>query len=222
MERVRTDLKGKSDGGLEYREREKRMSGLWTVFEENANVINAIIGMLGLAVSMMGVYYGRKAYIAAHKIFEEGLKLDEAKLFEQVGLEFTINFIIPFSEFKIVTKNIWEGDRSEQKLSAVSESLSRNMFDISFPYFDLHKGDVYYSLRSHDEMDPNGAFNKIQKFVYYANQFARKRDAICRMLGEDKVKTKYDTLEALYNSNPSDYESTLGSIRELQKNLDEG
>ena len=82
--------------------------------KNNNDMFNLLIGVLGLVVSFLGVYYGKKAYIAANKIFQKGIQIGRKEILEQISLEFTTEFFIPISLFKGGTKNLWIGRSMDQ------------------------------------------------------------------------------------------------------------
>lgn len=105
-----------------------------------------LIGIIGLVISGIGVFYGRKAYRTAQDIFKKGLQIDESKIFSQIGLEIIWGFIIPYSKFKSATASIWKSDYNMQSVTTVHDILSYNKFSVAFPYLDLHKGELWDAL----------------------------------------------------------------------------
>ena len=93
---------------------QRNMGKVWLCdfIKNNNDMFNLLIGVLGLVVSFLGVYYGKKAYIAANKIFQKGIQIGRKEILEQISLEFTTEFFIPFSLFKGGTKNLWIGPGS--------------------------------------------------------------------------------------------------------------
>lgn len=79
-------------------------------------------------------------------IFENGLRIDQQKVLQQISLEFVTGFFIPLSKFKTATKSIFDNPCNMQSVLHVRELIKDNTFSVQFPYFDVHKGDVWDSL----------------------------------------------------------------------------
>lgn len=88
-------------------------------------------------------------------------------------MEFVIGFIIPFNNFKIATKSIWEKSQDKQRVSTVFDNLNDNRLTVSFPYYEEHKGDLWDCLENSKETDASKAFRAIVDFVHYAKMLDR-------------------------------------------------
>ena len=159
---------------------------MWEFIQCNNNIISIAIGIIGLVISFFGVYYGKKAYEAANKIFKEGIELDKGKVLEQISLEFVSVFFIPFHDFIRATKNMWESESYETILvEHFLGTINDHRIYINFPYYDLHKGELWSALSGCETVDQAEAFNTISKFVEKAKFFA---DAIGKL---DEAMNKY-------------------------------
>ncbi|MDO4306358.1 MAG: hypothetical protein Q4C77_05945 [Eubacteriales bacterium] len=172
-------------------------------FVEN---INTIISFLALIMSVMSVWYarkgakfGEKGYQTAEKIFNEGVQLDCNKVFEQLGLELTMNIIIPFLKFENAVSDCLYNKKEDifkQKVSEVYSTINNNIFEFSCPYWDMYKGDVWDAFEKlrKDEQKGNekagkGTFNvttdaflKIWDFIEKAKDFEKGIGSVCRAM----------------------------------------
>lgn len=149
------------------------IDGLEIFLKNNIEVISVLIGVLSIVVSLCGVYFGRKAYHVAKEIFEKGIRIDQQKVLQQISLEFVTGFFIPLSKFKIATKSILNNFCDMQSVLYVRGLITDNRFSVQFPYFDVHKGDVWDALTICKDMDQSEAFNTIMDFVERARNFDR-------------------------------------------------
>lgn len=149
------------------------IDGLETFLKNNNEVISVLIGILSIVVSLCGVYFGRKAYHVAKEIFEKGLRIDQQKVLQQISLDFVTGFFIPLSKFKIATKSILVNSCDTQSVLHVRDLIIDNTFSVQFPYFDVHKGDVWDELIICKDMEQSEAFNTIMDFVEKARSFDR-------------------------------------------------
>lgn len=153
--------------------------GVLDILKQNSAEISTAVGCIGLFISALGVWYGRKAYITALNIFHKGIQIDKQKILEQVSLELVINFCVPFSKFCNATENIWDGMSvstgriDKMEISYIRTSLSNKAFSINFPYIDLHKGEIWDALENCDEMTQAEAFNMLMEFIEKAKKFDR-------------------------------------------------
>lgn len=158
------------------------IDGLETFLKNNNEVISVLIGILSIVVSLCGVYFGRKAYHVAKEIFEKGLRIDQQKVLQQISLEFVTGFFIPLSKFKTATKSILDNPCDTQSVLYVRGLIKDNRFSVQFPYFDVHKGDVWDSLNICKDMDQSEAFNTIMDFVEKARNFDRAITDLYRLI----------------------------------------
>jgi hypothetical protein len=149
------------------------MSELVMFIKNNYDVIGIVIGLVGVVVAVFGVIYGRKGYRVAKEIFDKGLRIDKKKVLQQVSLEFVTGFFIPFSKFKTAAKPIQEKTSDAQNVLHVRNMIEEHTFSVQFPYYDVHKGDVWDSLEICKEMEQADAFNAIADFVEEARKFDR-------------------------------------------------
>lgn len=149
------------------------IDGLEIFLKNNNEVISVLIGILSIVVSLCGVYFGRKAYHVAKEIFEKGLRIDQQKVLQQISLDFVTGFFIPLSKFKIATKSILDNSCDTQSVLHVRGLIIDNTFSVQFPYFDVHKGDVWDALIICKDMEQSEAFNTIMDFVEKARNFDR-------------------------------------------------
>ncbi len=150
-----------------------RIDGLELFLENNNVVLNILIEVLSIVVSLCGVYFGRKSYYVAKEIFDKGLQIDQQKVLQQISLEFVTGFFIPFLKFKTVTKSILDNPCDTQNVLYVRDLIKDNRFSVQFPYFDVHKGEVWDSLIICKDMNQSEAFNTIMDFVEKARRFDR-------------------------------------------------
>ena len=149
------------------------IDGIEVFLKSNSEIINVLIGILSVVVSLFGVYFGRKAYYVAKEIFEKGLRIDQQKVLQQISIEFVTGFFIPLSKFKTATKSILDKPCDTQNVLYVRSLIKDNTFSVQFPYFDVHKGDVWDSLAICKDMEQSEAFNTIADFVEKARIFDR-------------------------------------------------
>lgn len=149
------------------------MDAIGMFLESNNEVFGVFNGVLGIAVSLWGVYFGRKAYRVAKEIFEKGLQIDKEKILRQISIEFVTGFFIPFSKFKAATKSVLENPCDTQSVLHVRDLIKDNTFSVQFPYLDVHKGEVWDSLDICKDMEQAEAFNMIMEFVEKARSFDR-------------------------------------------------
>lgn len=149
------------------------IDGIETFLKNNNEVISVLIGVLNIVVSLCGVYFGRKAYHVAKEIFEKGLKIDQQKVLQQISLDFVTGFFIPLSKFKTATKSLVDNSCDTQSVLHVRGLIKDNTFSVQFPYFDVHKGDVWDALTICEDMEQSEAFNTIMDFVEKARSFDR-------------------------------------------------
>lgn len=149
------------------------IDGLEIFLINNKEVVSIVIGVLSIVVSTCGVYFGRKAYYVAKEIFEKGLRIDQQKVLQQISLDFVTGFFIPLSKFKTATKSIVDNSCDTQSVLHVRGLIKDNTFSVQFPYFDVHKGDVWDALIICEDMEQSEAFNTIMDFVEKARSFDR-------------------------------------------------
>lgn len=186
--------------------------------------INTIISFFALIVAAIGVWYGKKGakfgekgYQTAEKIFKEGVQLDCDKVFAQLGLELTMNIIIPFIEFEKVA-DIYlynkKGVILEQRVSTVYDMINCTFFKVSCPYWDMHKGDVWDAFeklqedkqkerkngRQEDSNEVSDSFQKIRDFIEKSKEFEKGIGAVSNAL-ENYMngKTRKTCLGKIYN-----------------------
>lgn len=184
---------------------------LETFLKSNNEVISILIGILSIVVSLCGVYFGRKAYHVAKEIFEKGLRIDQQKVLQQISLEFVTGFFIPLSKFKTATKSIQGSACDIQRVLYVRELIKDNRFSVQFPYFDVHKGDVWDSLTICNTMEQSEAFNTIMDFVEKARNFDRVitdlsdrlNDYLNTNKAEESQKRAGSTLKDFFDTCPS-------------------
>lgn len=158
--------------------------------KNNNDMFNLLIGVLGLVVSFLGVYYGKKAYIAANKIFQKGIQIGRKEILEQISLEFTTEFFIPFSLFKGGTKNLWIGRSMDQmRVRDIRNAIKKYKFHIRFSYYDSHKGDLWNALNQDESVKQGDAYRKISEFTEKARGFERMINDLQEML-EDYLECK--------------------------------
>ena len=166
---------------------------MWEFIQYNNIIISIVIGIIGLIISFFGVYYGKKAYEAANKIFKEGIELDKGKVLEQISLEFVSVFFIPFHDFVRATKNMWESESYEKILvEHFLGTINDHRIYINFPYYDLHKGELWSALSICETVDQAKAFNTISKFVekakFLADGIGRLAEAMNKYIEERPSK----------------------------------
>lgn len=147
--------------------------GVGDFLKSNNEILNILIGVVSIGVSVCGVYFGRKAYYVAKEIFDKGLSLDKKKVLQQVSLEFVTDFFIPLSRFKTATRSLLDSPCDTQNVLHVRDLIKDNTFFVQFPYFDVHKGDIWDSLENCKDMSQSEAFNMIMDFVEKARSFDR-------------------------------------------------
>lgn len=138
--------------------------------ESNDEVISILIGVISLIVSLWGVYFGRKAYYVAKEIFEKGLRIDQQKVLQQISIEFVTGVFIPLSKFKTATKSLQDKPGDTLNVLYVRNLIKDNTFSVQFPFFDIHKGDVWDSLIICKDMEQSEAFNTIMDFIEEARK----------------------------------------------------
>lgn len=133
-----------------------------------------IIGIAGLVISGMGVFYGRMAYRTALNIFRKGLQIDEDKVFSQIGLEIVLGFVIPYNKFKSATESIWNGEYSKLRITTVRDNLDDNKFSVAFPYLDIHKGELWDALdhRKGNQASTANSFLSVMQFYESAKMLS--------------------------------------------------
>ena len=141
--------------------------------KSNNEVISILIGIFSIVVSLWGMYFGRKAYHVAKEIFEKGLRIDQQKVLQQISLEFVTGFFMPLSKFKTAPKSILGNLCDKQSVLYVRGLIKDNRLSVQFPYFDVHKGEVWDSLTICNNMEQSEAFNTIMDFVEKARNFDR-------------------------------------------------
>jgi tetratricopeptide (TPR) repeat protein len=141
--------------------------------KSNNEVITFLIGVVSILVSFLSAYYGRKAYRVAKEIFEKGLRIDRKKVLQQISLEFVTGFFIPLANFRRVMKPVLEKSYDKEKVLYIRGLIKDNAFSVRFPYFDVHKGEVWDSLIICEDMDQATAFNSIMDFAEKARNFDR-------------------------------------------------
>jgi len=176
--------------------------------ENNNYLLNTIMEIIGLILSAFSVYFGRKAYLVAQKIFDDGLQIKKQEVLSHVSVEFITEFINPFENFLISTKSLWENAYDAQNVFAVRDILKNNAFSVAFPYFDVHKGDIWDSLAVCGETEQGKAFNDILRFVDKAKRFG------------DSVNNLYKKLdECLEDTQELSAVTTLNDLFQISKNL---
>ena len=161
---------------------------LKTFIENNDCLISALVGIVGLILSAFSVYFGRKAYFVAQKIFDDGLQIKKQEVLSHVSVEFITEFINPFENFLISTKSLWENSYDIQNVLTVRDTLKNNAFSVAFPYFDVHKGDIWDSLAVCGEVEQGKAFNDILRFVDKAKRFGDAVNNLYKKLDECLVE----------------------------------
>lgn len=151
----------------------ERICAAETFFGNYNATLSIVIEIIGLVIAIVGVVYGRKAYLVAKEIFERGPQIDKKKVLEQLSLEFVIDFFIPLSKFKTATQDIWEGRYDQVSAIHVRDAIKGSTFSVQFPYFDEHKGEIWDSLTTNKTDDPSEEFKKIMEFVEQARNFDR-------------------------------------------------
>lgn len=147
-----------------------------------------IIGILGLFISALGVYYGRKAYRTALDIFNKGIQIDENKIFSQIGLEFVLKFIVPYSQLKENTEDIWNREKySSMDLITIYNKLEKNKFEAEFPYLEEHKGDLWNALE-HRKKESDNVTESFRKILIFSES---AKDLNNGILNLDKTISKY-------------------------------
>ncbi len=73
----------------------------------------------------------------------------------------------------IATKSILDNSCDTQSVLHVRGLIIDNTFSVQFPYFDVHKGDVWDALIICKDMEQSEAFNTIMDFVEKARNFDR-------------------------------------------------
>lgn len=152
------------------------------------SIMNTTVSFATLIVSIIGVWYGRKGaefgekgYKTAEKIFKEGVQLDCDKVFAQLGLEITMNIIIPFEDFEKEMKKGLYSEKTEdlykKQISEVYRELDEISFNVVCPYWDTHKGDIWDAFekrkkeRSEDVGEISNPFWEIRDFIEKARSF---------------------------------------------------
>lgn len=194
------------------------MIGALEIFLVNHNVVLSIlIDILGIIISLFGVYFGRKAYRVAKEIYEKGINLNKEKVLRQISLEFVTGFFIPLSKFKTATRSILVNACDDQRVLHVRDLIKDNQFFVLFPYFDAHKGDVWDSLSICEDMEQAKAFNTMMDFVDKARSFDRAISDLYDRLntylnpdkkGEDKSRA-ISTLKDFFDMDQSVNQETL-------------
>lgn len=186
--------------------------------------INTIISFFALIVAVIGVWYGKKGakfgekgYQTAEKIFKEGVQLDCDKVFAQLGLELTMNIIIPFMEFEKVADIYLYNKKGlilEQRVSTVYDMINCIFFKVSCPYWDMHKGDVWDAFekvqedkrkeeqngRQGDSNEASDSFQKIRDFIEKAKEFEKGIGSVSNALENYmNEKTSKNCLRKNYN-----------------------
>lgn len=193
--------------------------------ENNDCLISALVGILGLVLSAFGVYFGRKAYLVAQKIFDDGLYIKKQEVLSHVSVEFITEFIHPFEDFKISTKSLWENAYNTQNVFAVRDILKNNAFSVTFPYFDVHKGDIWDSLEVCGEAEQGKAFNDVIKFVDKAKRFGDAVNNLYKKLDEclelNQELYANTTLNDLFQANKNVNREMFERGREMIREMDE-
>lgn len=189
------------------------IAALETFLKSNNEVISVLIGILSIVVSLCGVYFGRKAYHVAKEIFEKGLRIDQQKVLQQISLEFVTGFFIPLSKFKTATKSLQDNSCDTQSVLHVRGLIKDNTFSVQFPYFDVHKGDVWDALIICKNMEQSEAFNTIMDFVEKARSFDRSITELSKRLddylneypskAEESQRRAVSTLKDFFDTRPS-------------------
>lgn len=182
-------------------------------FDKYEYLISLLVGIIGLTLSAFGVYYGRKAYRVAQDIFDDGLQIQKQEVLSHLSVEIITEFINPLNKFKISTNSLWTNTYDTQNVFTVRDILKDNAFSVEFPYFDIHKGDIWDSLTVCGEAEQGKAFNDILNFVNKAKRFGDAVNNLCRALDEclEDIKeishntTLNDLFEKCKNSNKKYY-----------------
>lgn len=184
------------------------IDGLETFLKNNNEVISILIGIVSIVVSLCGVYFGRKSYRVAKDIFEKGLRIDQQKVLQQISLEFVTGFFIPLSKLQAATEPIRNKSCDELNVLYVRDLIKDNTFSVQFPYFDVHKGDVWDSLIICKDMEQSQAFNAITDFVENARSLDRAISDLYKRLNDylnpndvaERQKRAGSTLQAFFNT----------------------
>lgn len=180
-------------------------------FDTVISYFDTIISVICAILTGIGAWYGRKAYLEARKIFNDGLKLNSDKVLSQVGYEFVYTFIIPYLEFSFSTKELWEIVPKSMSIKYVLELFKlRSNFRVDFQYWEKHKTDVwsFYNdgiakegYRNIYSADIDKYYRSINDFVNSAKEFLRLVEKLQGDL-ETYIKDNSDaSLQDFINSN---------------------
>ncbi|MDO4340839.1 MAG: hypothetical protein Q4C91_22620 [Eubacteriales bacterium] len=191
--------------------------------ETNSIMISIVISLIGSLAAIFGAYYGRKAYRVAQDIFYKGIQMDTDKVLTQVGLEFTIVFIIPFQNFRNVTNGIWDDPHfDKQTVLYVKGVLEKSMFEPHFSYYEQHRGEIWDAVANCTEGQVH-SFNSLRNFVEKAKTFDRGmndlKESLDKYLGADGIPqnaTMNDFFNAKTNINKGIFDRGLKLVNEIE------
>lgn len=202
------------------------MEDIMKFINENSGWINFWIGILGLILSIISICVGVKAYKVAKEIYEKGVNFDKDKMLTQTRMEFILGFINPFTDFQKKTQLIYEETFYDETVFRVNKLLKKCIFSVEFPYFDVHKGDIFISLEKCEDGQLK-AFKKILVFIDKAKCFKKGMDAFVdelnNCLREHEGNPDFDkiTIKQFFNEKPYVREDIFKRGVKMQEKMDD-
>lgn len=189
-------------------------------------IVDNLLQFFSMIVSVVGVYYGRLAYLAANKIFQKGIQLDKDNVLKQISLEFVMVFWIPFWQFEDQTQEFLDKKRFMNKdILDVWETLNQIKFHINFPIFDKYKGELWDAVEDCD-VGQGQAYYKVLQFVSDAKEFEKflnnlieKLDVQMQKCHIDKSGEKRKPIRIVFKKEKEKIQLAIEEIRFLENNF---
>lgn len=121
---------------------------------------NSVLDSYGPLISFIGTAGSIGAVIVTLLIYFQGIKRNNKSILQHLGLEFTVEFIIPFKEMMNALCFIHQDLGTDTDIQTIYSILERCNFSSEFPYWETHKGDVWEAL-----MEKDGIKNRVIDFL---------------------------------------------------------
>lgn len=177
-----------------------------TLVSNNANVISTLIGVISIILSSYAVYYGRKAYLVAQEIFDEGIKMTKEKVLDQLGLELVVYLFIPLTKLqKGIITNIRNGIE-DAYVNDLYLTFKNNKLPEKFSFYESHISDIWNALSVCDNQEE--AFGNIRHLVEDADKCHNDVNLAVKILS--KNDSRYKKLKD-FNPGPGNQNHTRNS-----------
>lgn len=155
---------------------------LMTVVSSNFSILSnqVFLSWIGIIIAAISAIAGIYSVLVAKKIYRLGIKTDQDRIIKELGVEFTMEYIIPFRDLMVNLHGLTCNNFGNTNINAIFSVIKARQIVVNFYFWNSHKGNIYeifYGNRDRklfrqiklaDEIEKMASFMIIERFVKLA------------------------------------------------------